>query len=1061
MRISAAALLGLSILVFSADAHAQCQPIWRLEKLRVTNEECTTTHGTTRCKAGIPLKLEVDAIHGAGSCPPDLTWDLGDGSPPVRTTEPRLTYTFGAGNMYIRVRDTAQPDVFAGLNVESLWGRFSARAEPGSVDEGEGPVRVTVSRDDSSRLATIDYRYAGAPYVQSGSGTFVFEPGQSEKSIVIPILDDGVYHGASTFVSFSLANVSGGYGYANGGASFVVHDDDPPVGYRFAQRGIRVSEGAGTLNVDVLRSGDLSGTTRAVVQGMFGSHFVTFGPGEARATLTLPVVDDPYYTGSQRGKIQCFGELAQEHIDEIEVEITEDEPTPTFSPRTVEIQESDTTREVPIQVFVTPWLAGHTFFVEATPGTANAQDFSHTSGYVSWGPWSNTVTLFATITGDDVPESDETFDLELDGPFRHTVTVRIVDDDRPTFGFAFDVPNYEESEETAAVKVVRNGPPNEAARVTLNFRPHATVVWPDPIVLDFAPGEMSKNVPLGTGDGFYTGTRTATLELDWSGFTGDAAELILFDDEEMPSLSISDASVVEGAAGTISKAEIELTLSAPVGSALAVGLAAAPGTADASDYIAANPPGVLLPGALSVRVPISVRGDGEQETDEMFTVSIASCCDGLAKIERSTATITIRNDDGGDSAAYRIESAPEYRESAGWLVASVTRTDAATAASVTVKLTADATRPFPPVTVRFQPGQSRREVRFFLDDPYHSGDAAATLEVFSGARRDDKRDLIIREDEARPVIAMAETTSYVRGGEWATAVFPLTIVPPSAHPLEVNVTSVVTREISASELEAVNRDLVIPPHTTRVEIPVQTRIDRFDDDRRVFEMGLVLLTPTKAVLATPSVAGFVLRDASEGKATLAGYDPLVTVGTARRLTVTLPVVAVSADPIAVISSAPNVVAVPPNVTAATGSAEISFDASALSDGDAKVTIALPESLGKQVFEVWLEAYTIRTPAATPGQLVLRPGELGKIRLFSTPAPFDPFEATMEARDGSVVFTQRSVQLHSGGPVEFEVYGANVGRTEIVITLPAGSGHTTLAVPVEVVETAPRRRSAGR
>lgn len=52
-----------------------------------------------------------------------------------------------------------------------------------------------------------------------------------------------------------------------------------------------------------------------------------------------------------------------------------------------------------------------------------------------------------------------------------------------------------------------------------------------------------------------------------------------------------------------------------------------------------------------------------------------------------------------------------------------------------------------------------------------------------------------------------------------------------------------------------------------------------------------------------------------------------------------------------------------------------------------------------------------------------------------------------------------LQILSGGTQSIEVYGANYGTTELVISFPSQNGGTELRIPVEVTDGRPRRRAA--
>ncbi|MDZ8052907.1 MAG: LamG-like jellyroll fold domain-containing protein [Aulosira sp. ZfuCHP01] len=84
-----------------------------------------------------------------------------------------------------------------------------------AVNEGNGTATVTVLRQQGSDgTVTVDYRtvdnsaIADADYTRR-SGTLTFAPGETSKSVTIPILDDTLTEGNETF-GFAIDNITGG-----------------------------------------------------------------------------------------------------------------------------------------------------------------------------------------------------------------------------------------------------------------------------------------------------------------------------------------------------------------------------------------------------------------------------------------------------------------------------------------------------------------------------------------------------------------------------------------------------------------------------------------------------------------------------------------------------------------------------------------------------------------------------------------------------------------------------------------------------------------------------------
>lgn len=127
-------------------------------------------------------------------------------------------------------------------------------------------------------------------------------------------------------------------------------------------------------------------------------------------------------------------------------------------------------------------------------------------------------------------------------------------------------------------------------------------------------------------DGAATATRSATYPI-----------------QGRPSISVADASVAEGNAGT-TPLSFPVTLSAASAQPVSVTYATADGTATApSDYAAANGTLTFNPGETSKTITVGVVADLAIEQDETLTVSLSGAVG--ATIATGTATGRITNDD--------------------------------------------------------------------------------------------------------------------------------------------------------------------------------------------------------------------------------------------------------------------------------------------------------------------------------------------------------------------------------------------------------------------------------
>ncbi|MBA4789699.1 MAG: cellulase family glycosylhydrolase [Rhizobiales bacterium] len=196
--------------------------------------------------------------------------------------------------------------------------------------------------------------------------------------------------------------------------------------------------------------------------------------------------------------------------------------------------------------------------------------------------------------------------------------------------------------------------------------------------LTFAPGETTKVVYVQVaGDTVVEANETVNFTLSGaSGATiadGSAVGTIVNDDVVLPTLSIADASVAEGNAGT-KVMTFTVTLSQAATGPVSVHYATGDGTATAgSDYGAGSGTLTFAAGETTKTIQVTVNGDAAVEANETFTVTLTA--PSGATLADGSATGTIVNDDTSGtlpvvsiSGTSVIEGDPSTGSAAdGWL----------------------------------------------------------------------------------------------------------------------------------------------------------------------------------------------------------------------------------------------------------------------------------------------------------------------------------------------------------------------------------------------------------
>ncbi|MEM8960297.1 MAG: Calx-beta domain-containing protein [Acidobacteriota bacterium] len=291
-------------------------------------------------------------------------------------------------------------------------------------------------------------------------------------------------------------------------------------------------------------------------------------------------------------------------------------------------------------------------------GTATAgSDYEARFGTLTFAPGELTQQVTVPVFGDTVPESDETFFLELTNPVNAAVGIG-----RGTATIFADEITLEALGSTVLEGAAGTITP---ATVTFTLSGASTV----PVSIDyatleggaapalagedftaqsgtvlFAPGEVSKTITIDVlGDALPESdeTFTVTLSNPINVGLGDDPVIVIQDDDA--AITIADGQAVEGDLGT-SDLVLTLALSAPTSQPVQVDFLTVDDTALAgSDYTAASGTITFAPGEVSKTITIEVLGDTEIEPGETFLVQLSNPVN--ATIADDEATGFILDDD--------------------------------------------------------------------------------------------------------------------------------------------------------------------------------------------------------------------------------------------------------------------------------------------------------------------------------------------------------------------------------------------------------------------------------
>lgn len=179
-------------------------------------------------------------------------------------------------------------------------------------------------------------------------------------------------------------------------------------------------------------------------------------------------------------------------------------------------------------------------------------------------------------------------------------------------------------------------------------------------VLTFAPGNVVQFLGVTvTGDLLDEFNERFAVHLfsPAGALLGDPmGEVTIVDDDPLPTLSVSDATLVEGQAGTTAGL-FTVALTPVSGRAVSGTYATANGSAQAGSDYTATSAGFLVPaGATSTVVTVPVLGDVVDEVDETFTTTLSAPDFAVLGDDQALATI---DDDDGPSVAVGDASTTE------------------------------------------------------------------------------------------------------------------------------------------------------------------------------------------------------------------------------------------------------------------------------------------------------------------------------------------------------------------------------------------------------------------
>jgi len=174
---------------------------------------------------------------------------------------------------------------------------------------------------------------------------------------------------------------------------------------------------------------------------------------------------------------------------------------------------------------------------------------------------------------------------------------------------------------------------------TLNFKTGERIKTITVDILGDQTFEPDRNITVTLSNGKTSTTKTAAI-------TTSQANIDIINDDNLPTISISDVSVKEGNIGIINNnANFAVTLSNPSYEKIIVNYNSSDGTAKTSDldYIPGLGTIIFNPGETQKTISIGIKGDNKFEPNETFSVNLFGATNATIADDRGVGTIL--NDD--------------------------------------------------------------------------------------------------------------------------------------------------------------------------------------------------------------------------------------------------------------------------------------------------------------------------------------------------------------------------------------------------------------------------------
>ena len=763
-----------------------------------------------------------------------------------------------------------------------------------SVAEGDqgttATLTFTVTLDPAATLpVTVDWKTsdgtaeAGTDYT-AGNGTLTFNTGDETKTITVTVAGDDADEPNET-LTVTLSNAPGAT-LADATATGTITDDDGPPAVTLVLTPATIGEDGGkstlTATLDRPSSEETTVTVSAAPvspavaddYALSANKTLTIAAGQTASTgvVTITAVDNSVDALDKTVTVSATAANAQGITAPDDATLTiEDDDAPSLSVADASVDEGNagTTATLTFTVTLDPAATLPVTVDWATSdGTATAgTDYTAANGTLRFDTGDETKTVTVTVTGDDADEPNETFTVTLSNESGATLgdatgTGTITDDDGPpAVALVLTPTSIGEDGGKSTVTATLDRASSEETTVTVSAAPVSPALAGDYTLstnttLTIAAGETTS-----TGEVTITAVNNNVDALDKTvtvsataangqGITAPDDATLTITDDDAPSLSITDASVAEGNAGTSATLTFTVTLDPAATLPVTVDWKTSDGTAEAgTDYTAGNGTLTFNTGDATKTVTVTVTGDDADEPNETLTVTLSN--ESGATLGDATGTGTVTDDDGppavalvltpatiGEDGGKSTVTATLDRPSSEETTVTVSATPVSPALAGDYSLSANKTLTIASGSTTSTGVVTITAVNNDVDAADKTVTVSATAANAQGITAPDDATLTITDDDAPSLSVADASVAEGNAGTSATLTFTVTLSPAATLPVTADWATSDGTATAGTDYTAGNGTLIFETGDETKTVTVTVTGDDADEPNETFTVTL-------------------------------------------------------------------------------------------------------------------------------------------------------------------------------------------------------------------------------